>query len=435
MKVKVIFISILLLSGKISYSQTLPEDSLVDRITSLEKTVRKLNNVKISGYIQGQYQNGQEEALSLKVGDPINEKPGEQNISRMGIRRGRIKIAYEETIFSGVFQLDITEKNIGVKDAYFQAKDPWTQSSYFRAGVYNRPFGFEVAYSSSLRESPERATVNQWLFPDERDLGAGILLQPKPGSPLDFLKLQAGIFAGNGIRIDTDNRKDFMGHLSAHHSEGKVLQLGLGISYYNGSVWNPTNKTYQMSQSVFQSKTVEPGSYSKREYFGIDGQIAWHTDWGTTRLRGEYLWGVQPGTILSSKSPNYASQAVWTAEVMAKNGDGLYIRDFMGYYIHLIQDIGQTPFKLSLKYDYYDPNTKLEANQVDVAGSNSSFADLAVSTLGFGGIYDWNNNFRIMAYYEVNHNESAINAISDHSTLYNHERKDNVFTLRLQYKF
>ena len=47
------------------------------------------------------------------------------------------------------------------------------------AGVFNRPFGHEIGYSTSGLESPERATIIQYFFPDERDLGAMLTLRTK----------------------------------------------------------------------------------------------------------------------------------------------------------------------------------------------------------------------------------------------------------------
>lgn len=171
----------------------------------------KLKRLKISGYIQGQYQRGQE-AASLKIG-AVNEDP-EKPFDRFGIRRGRIKFAYEADIASAVFQIDLMEKGMGFKDVYLHLKDPWIGMLALTSGVFNRPFGYEIGYSSSTRESPERSTVFQTLFPEERDLGAMFTLQAPETSPWSILKLEAGLFAGNGIKKETDNKRDFIGHLS-----------------------------------------------------------------------------------------------------------------------------------------------------------------------------------------------------------------------------
>ena len=53
-----------------------------------------------------------------------------------------------------------------------------------------------------------------------------------------------------------------------------------------------------------------------------------------------------------------------------------------------------------------------------------------MSTIGVGGLWQINSALRLMAFYDFNKNEKT-NA----SLTYNKDIKDNVFTLRLQYKF
>ncbi|HLW39015.1 MAG TPA: hypothetical protein VKX31_01395, partial [Brumimicrobium sp.] len=129
----------------------------------------KLKGLSVSVYIQPQFQWGEEDA-SLKVGSSNNDL--NKSFNRFGIRRGRLKFEYKKGIVSGVFQLNITDKGISLKDVYVDLKDPWVGSNSLKLGVSNRTFGYEVQYSSSERESPERSTIFQTLFPEERDLGA-----------------------------------------------------------------------------------------------------------------------------------------------------------------------------------------------------------------------------------------------------------------------
>lgn len=238
------------------------------RLGTLESEVAKLKRLKVSGYIQGQFQWG-EEAASLKVGS-ANENP-EKSFSRFGIRRGRIKFAYEHGVASAVFQLDVTEKGVGFKDAYLNLKDPWIKSLQLRAGVFDRPFGYEISYSSSRRESPERSTVFQTLFPDERDLGTMLVLQAPNTSPWSVLKLEAGLFAGNGIKQETDSKKDFIGHLSAS-KEWEKISFGAGLSYYNGKVYHGTANVYTMAGNGFElnDDAANEGKFAKREALGCD---------------------------------------------------------------------------------------------------------------------------------------------------------------------
>jgi phosphate-selective porin len=378
--------------------------------------------VNISSYIQGQYQYGQQDA-SLKVGD-TNENP-DKGFNRIGIRRGRVKVEYNEGVGTGAVQIEANDKGVGFRDLYIGIKDPWTKRSRLMTGIFNRPFGYEIAYSTASLESPERATIIQYFFPDERDLGAMLTLRTNDSGPLNFLRLDAGLFAGNSINRETDNRKDFIGRIGAEKGIGNRWKWGLGISYYHGSVYNPTTEAYELCDKRFiKIEKEKTGTFMKREYIGFDGQLSLYSSIGTTILRAEGLFGTQPGVAGSSKSPNYGSRP----ENLPANA--LYKRPFLGYFFYFIQDIGKSPFSIVLKYDSYDPNTKVKGNEAGATGSYTTQTDLSQNTIGLGALYRYDKHIRLQAYYEINHNEKS-NLIEGYQT----DRKDNVVTLRVQYQF
>ena len=407
-----------LLLATVSFAQDVeltPIEELEYKTQAIDESLRVLQKFKVSGYIQTQYQWGEKDA-SLKVGSSNGNR--DESFDRFGIRRGRIKFIYEDGIASGVFQLDMTEKGVGIKDAYLGIKDPWAGTNILKAGIFDRTFGNEISYSSSRRESPERSTIYQTLFPEERDLGAAITLQAAKTSPWNFLKLEAGLFAGNGIKQETDNRKDFIGHLSAAGIIGSEAKWGLGVSYYNGSVFQGNENLYKMDGKKFVSDNSfdNKGKFAKREYIGFDGQFIIMSALGLSQIRAEYLFGTQPATSSNSKSPNSSTPVITDT----------YIRDFCGGYIIFVQDLGQLPFSAVVKYDWYDPNVKVAKNDVGLNGTGP--ADLMQNTLGLGMLWRVNNNIRLQAYYEFNSNEKTENiAVRD--------IKSDVFTLRLQYKF
>lgn len=397
-------------------------DSLSQETTTLDKIVRKLSKFKVSAYIQGQFQYGQEDA-TLKVGDKNEHE--DKGFNRFGIRRGRLKFEYNDGIGTGAVQIEANDKGVSFRDLYIGIKDPWTKRCQLMAGVFNRPFGHEIGYSTSGLESPERATIIQYFFPDERDLGAMLTLRAKETSPIGFLRLDAGLFAGNSINRETDSRKDFIGRLGAEKEIGNWGKWGLGASYYNGGVYNPTTTAYELQDKKFIAVDKgETGTYMKREYIGLDAQFSFKNSWGTTSLRGEGLLGTQPGIAGSSKSPNTGTRPANEPE------NSLFKRPFIGYFFYLVHDIGTTPFSAVLKYDVYDPNTKLKGNEIGVENSLTSKTDLAQSTFGIGALYRFNKHIRVQAYYEFNFNEK-----SDFVKGYEKDREDDVFTLRLQYKF
>ena len=372
--------------------------------------------LKVSGYIQAQFEHGEKDA-SLNVGAP-NEHP-ERGFNRIGVRRGRVKLTYEECIVSAVFQVDLTEKGLSLKDIYVNVKDPWWRTNELRAGVLNRPFGYEITHSSSLRESPERSTTFRTLFPQERDLGVNIVLRAPETSPLHILKLEAALVAGNGIQRETDSRKDFIGRLSVASEAGRWLKYGAGISYYNGGVYQGTDSVYRMEGKAFalHADAGNRGRFAKREYFGADAQVAVRSVLGTTQLRGEVLLGTQPGTAGSSQSPNYS--------VLPANNT--YLRRFFGGYAMLVHDIGRTPFAVVAKYDWYDPNVDVRGNEVGLGGTTGT--DALQHTVGVGALWHATRNLRLLAYYDFVFFEQTT-----HLASFSNQEADH-FTLRLQYKF
>ncbi len=400
------------------------EEAKLIKITKLEQqaelqseAIKVLQKFNVLGYIQTQFQYGERDA-SLNVGAENENK--EKPFNRFGIRRGRIKFTYQEGIASGVFQMDITEEGVRFKDAYLNLKDPWWRTNALRIGVFDRPFGYEIGYSSSQRETPERSTIFRTFFPEERDLGGMLILQTTKTSPWSLLKLEAGLFAGNGIKQDTDNRKDFIGHLSSNKDISDDVKLGFGLSYYNGGVYQGTENVYTMQDNAFvlNSDPSNKGKFAKRKYFGIDGQFNIITLLGMTQLRGEYLWGTQPGSKSDSKSPNSST---------LPNTD-TYIRNFSGGYVILIQDIGTFPFSAVVKYDCYDPNSKVSIKDIGQKGAN--IGDITFNTIGLGFLWRVAENVRLQAYYEWVNNEKP-----EYLDGYKENLKDDVFTLRMQYRF
>ena len=142
-----------LVSSTVAFSQEEKVDSLNvldQRVTTVEDYVVTSKKLKISGYVQAQWQSSQIDSVGkgsqdMKVG---TAKSGSEaaNMNRFGIRRGRIKMAYEDFGCTGVLQFDLTEKGLALKDAYLSILDPWTGYVSVKGGVFDRPFGYEISY-------------------------------------------------------------------------------------------------------------------------------------------------------------------------------------------------------------------------------------------------------------------------------------------------
>lgn len=126
--------------------------------------------------------------------------------------------------------------------------------------------------------------------------------------------------------------------------------------------------------------------------------------------------GQQPSTkssFTSTKANSYDASAAFS-----------YMRNFIGWHVYFVQDIYRLPMSVVVKYSWADANTDLAGDEI------TNKTDLAQSSLGLGLLYRLNSNVRLMAYYDIISNETT-NQIEKYSK----DLKDNVFTLRLQYKF
>ncbi len=141
-------------------------DTLTSAVAKLQSDVDILNRLKFTGYLQAQFQYADSAGQISFAGGDFPSK----SANRFLLRRGRLKATYNGNMSQYVLQIDVTQNGVVIKDAYAKLTEPWLNSFSLTAGIFNRPFGYEIAYSSSERETPERARMNQIIFNNERDL-------------------------------------------------------------------------------------------------------------------------------------------------------------------------------------------------------------------------------------------------------------------------
>ena len=397
-------------------------DSLAIQVKQMQSVMNTLSKIKISGYVQAQFQAATAMGVKTYEGGNFAEDAG----NRFIVRRGRIKVQHSAKISSAVLQIDLTEKGVGIKDAYLTLSEPWTNTLSLTMGLFNRPFGFELPYSSSQRESPERGRMSQIIFPGERDLGLMLKFKPQENSPLRFVEVEAGIFNGNGIAGDFDSSKDFIGRLRLNEVINKeAVKFSVGGSYYNGRWVQDASTHYEIGTDaanlpVFVAVLDENAYHAiPREYIGADAQFAFKWAGGTTTLRGEYIFGTQSGLQNSTTSPSSSTQPTGPS----------YVREFDGAYFYFVHDILQSGQQLVVKYDWYDPNTKVDGNQIGLIQNNLEAAEIKYESLGFGWNYQITSNLKFMAFYQTVKNENTF------LPGFLKDVNDDVVTLRLQHKF
>ena len=180
-------VAAILLFCNTSFAQvTNLSDTIANQVKKLSDDLTLLKKIKITGYIMAQYQSADSAGINSFEGG--NFAPNVNN--RFMLREARIKFIYEGNLSQYVFQLDATEKGVSIKDMYAKFTEPWLKTVSLTIGQMNRPFGFEIGYTPTDRESPERGRMSQTIFVGERDLGAMLTLQAPKTSKLNFLKFQ-----------------------------------------------------------------------------------------------------------------------------------------------------------------------------------------------------------------------------------------------------
>jgi hypothetical protein len=408
-------------------------DGLNESFAEYRGYVDALRKIKITGYLQTQFRYTDMINTPWSIGNfsggafPSNTK------NLFQVRRGRLKFNYDNTLTQFVIQGDFINTGFTLKDAYMSVMDPWMKTFGVQAGVFDRPFGYEVSFSSSNRETPERSRLFQTLFPGERDLGAKLIVTPQTG-PFANLRLDLGLFNGVGPNAnEVDNFKDIIGHLGYQIPfEEANAELDLGVSGYLGNVRSASKFIYAVADPgtgvkkfVVDSTSTNLSAGVARTYFGVDAQLYLNVlPFGGTILRGEYVAGKQPGTLAS----NASLQAAVTADV-AK-------RSFNGYYAYLVQNLG-TRDQIVVKYDVLTPNADVAVSDFRT-GTNLTSADVTYKTLGLGYVHYLDDNVKVVLYYELISNEKldpSLLAASSSLYPYTNDVRDNVLTVRMQYKF
>jgi hypothetical protein len=467
--------------------QTLSDkvDGIGERLTTAENDLAKLTKIKLSGYIQAQW-----EWFQDRSNYPYNT---------FSIRRARVKIQYEPV--SGVafvLQPDFSPAGVTVKDAYAQVNEHWLKTFSLWIGQFNRP-NYEVEFSSSQREVPERSRVIRALYPGERAIGAKLEVAP-PTVPIKFqlallngsdnlvIKDPAGVDV-NPKNKDFDNFKDLMGRLTYQAKLGNFGSLDFGINGYLGYIKATTDTVLNSEYQV--DRTIAVGKPLNRDWAGAEFQLYMDV-LGGLALKGEFLMGKNAYPGFSGKTTVADPvQTTLTGDTLTMN----YLtttttriqpnieKNFMGYYIYLVKNIGRKN-TLAIRWDYYDPNTKISGDQIGVVKYDASTTtsttttdasygaqslvvnnttknvvsntyksgidDIAYGTLAVAWNYYFSDNIRFMLAYEYPMNEKVgfnsttnkgnvtkdytVNGVKGYND-YSKQFSQSTVTVRVQVKF
>jgi hypothetical protein len=431
------FIFLSIVSTQTTQSQFLMD--MIDTTKEMGKGIlniyKNFDRLKMSGYIQPQFQFASAEGISSFEGGDF--APHVNN--RFSLRRGRIRFDYvhfsqkpQNPTVQIVLQFDGTERGFFTRDFWGRITENNLKLFSFTAGIFARPFGFETNLGSSDRESPERGRMNQLLMRIERDIGAMISFEPRDNNHLlNKFKLDIGAFNGQGLTGtgDYDKFKDLISRAGVRNIRlTSNLSLAAAASYLYGGLRQ--NNRYVFSEGtsngnkvfVVDSSAINIGRKLPRQYFGADMQLKLNHDWGATEIRGEYIGGKQTAFVHSSETPT-------TLPPDESIGAAQYIRKFNGAYFYFLQNIFNNKHQLVVKYDWYDPNTDVKGSDIGKPGTNLNATNIRYDTWGFGYNYYMTENIRWLFYYALVKNESTQLAG------YFGDVSDNVFTCRMQFRF
>lgn len=286
-------------------------ESMGEAFTEMRNIVEALSRLKLSGYIQGQYVSDE---------SSINEANGPsatRNRDQFSVRRGRLKAVYTANPTARLtLQIDASSSGVALRDAYIELIEPWTTwKNTLTAGQFKWPFGFEVLYSSSDREMPERSRVIRTLFPGERDRGvqiSGLGMQER-------FRYYVALVNGTGTAqaFDFNEEKDLVGRLG----------YTIGPLDFAGSVYR--------GEDLIATTANPAGTAFDKDRDGIDFQLV--TPIPGLGVRGEYVQGKERGA------------------------------DVNGWYLDVIENLG-TRHQFVVRAEDYDPNTDADNNATMTIG-------------------------------------------------------------------
>jgi hypothetical protein len=433
-----ILVLFILISSSQAFSQRFLMD-LVDTTNQMGKGMlsiyERYNRVRISGYIQPQFQIISKEGAETYGGGNFSAMSN----NRFMLRRGRLRVDYAHLNENSdptsyfVFQFDGTERGVAIRDFWGRFYENKFKIFALTTGMFARPFGYEVNLSSANRESPERGRMSQILMKTERDIGVMLTVTSRKAATFrQRLKLDIGVFNGQGMAgpMDYDSHKDVIGRLSLKPTKLDVLGgviVSTAVSGYKGGITSQSETLYRTKSNAGEYMMIRDSAATNfrktapRNYAGADFQISFPNRNGETEFRMEYIRGQQTATLASSETPG-----VYPVTNGAK--DPLYIRKFDGAYFYFLQNLGSIEHQFVLKYDWYDPNKRVQGTEIS-ANRGFTKADLRYDTVGMGYIYIPNESLKFIFYYDFVRNEkSALKGFEN-------DAPDDLFTARVQYSF
>jgi hypothetical protein len=317
-------------------------------------------DLRVSGYIQGQFETNQASEDQLQQGGvPLNQ-------NRFTVRRARIRLDRDWEYARGTVELDANTTRgvtVGIRRAeaslLYRGGHDVNQPPLvmLTIGVMDIPFGYELLEPTRDRPFMERTTGGLALFPTDQDAGARI------SGAIDFFHYAVAVMNGepvdnNGFPRDPNAAKDVIGRFGADVEPVKGLSIGGGASFATGKgfhpgqdagknqlVWRDSDQNGAFSPNevvLVPASGATPSKNFDRWALGLDLELAFQTLLGWTKLYGE-------GFV----AQNYDRGLVPADPIVT----GVDVRE-AGAYGAVTQDITRYGI-VGFRAGFYDPNSDL----------------------------------------------------------------------------
>jgi hypothetical protein len=397
-------------------------DGISENMAIMSTDIGLLKRLKVTGYVQARYEYSDSSQSGVAGGYDVAKN---LNANNFYIRRGRIKFTLEPNTSSKyVIYFDASKNTVSLKEAYLELTKLHREHTFkLTAGQFNYPFGYEVEYSSSKRDFPERSLAENRLFRGERDRGVNLTwAAPR------YVQANLGFVQGYGIEnstftwFDPTKQKDIIGRVKTSFG---LVDVGFstywGETYTPGSApvaavpastkWLDSNGNGQIdagevtTTAAVAAKAAGAAVNTDKTRYGLDAQAYFDLlSIGGTAIRGEFFYG-----------EDYQKASVDLIGVSK------------GWYLWLSQSLG-TKFGAAARYDYFDPNIHNDFTESDPA-KLAVLKNDATGTTSLALHYFWDEHVRITAAYDM------FRTLEDGSMFskYDGDIDDNRFTLQFQF--
>lgn len=380
---------------------------LEETVAANEAAIAKSSHLKITGYVQGRYEWHQESVNGVSFSSSGAGTP--TNTNRFLVRHAYLTVKYAGTNSEYAFEVDGNNKDgLAFKDVYAALVEPWTGLNMkLSVGQFKYPFGYELQQSDSLREMPERATVEKYFFDGDRD--RGVRLQGK----YDFFNFQVALVNGTVFdgskNLGATKDPSPIGSNDPNEFKDWVGRLGVDFGDFVGGVSGYFGKGLYVAPPVTNASDPSkntPATADSRYKYRLGADVQGYIDipgLGGLALKGEVMYGKDTARGYRGEPANPCkSSATW------------------GFILTAVQNFADD-FGVVARVDGKDTLS----GSIDAACTNQKAAadKDRVLTVGGGLLYYATPNLKAIVTYE-------------HPTEQTGAKKDNDFAMaQLQAKF